>query len=53
MKKLATLLLGNVVVLGFLLFLMNTMAIATIKIYNWTKPLQYAESHPSSTPRFE
>ena len=45
MKKLATLLLGNVVVLGFLVFLMNTLAIASIKIYNWTKPLQYAESH--------
>ena len=45
MNKLATLLLGNVVVLGFLVFLMNIMAIASIKIYNWTKPLQYAESH--------
>jgi hypothetical protein len=45
MRKFATLLLGNVVVLGFLVFLMNAMAIAGIKLYNWTKPLQYAESH--------
>jgi hypothetical protein len=45
MKKLAALLLGNVVVLGFLVCLMNITAIAAIKLYNWTKPLQYAESH--------
>jgi lysophospholipase L1-like esterase len=44
-KKLATLIFGNLVALGFLVFLMNTMAIAGIQMYNWTKPLQYAESH--------
>lgn len=45
MRKAITLILGNIVVLGFLVFLVNTMSIATIKVYNWTKPLQYGESH--------
>ena len=45
MRKLVRLILGNLVVLGFLLFTMNVLSIAVIKAYNWTKPLQYAESH--------
>jgi lysophospholipase L1-like esterase len=44
-KKVVTLIVGNFVILGFLVFLMNFLAIASIKIYNWSKPLQYAESH--------
>jgi lysophospholipase L1-like esterase len=44
-KKVMTLVLGNFVILGFLVFLANFLAIASIKIYNWSKPLQYAESH--------
>lgn len=45
MKKLATLLLGNLVVLGFLVFLMNAGSIAAIQFYDWYKPKQYAKSH--------
>jgi hypothetical protein len=45
MKKLLSLLLGNLLVLGSLVFFMNVTAIASIKIYNWTKPLQYADAH--------
>ena len=45
MKKLATLLAGNVVVLGFLVFLMNALSITAINLYNWYKPKQYANSH--------
>jgi hypothetical protein len=44
-KKVVTLVVGNIVALGFLVFLMNILSIAAIKAYNWTKPLQYAESH--------
>ena len=45
MKKLATLLIGNVVVLGFLVFFMNAVSIAAINLYNIYKPKQYANSH--------
>ena len=45
MKKVVTLIVGNFVILGFLVFLMNVLAIAAVQVYNWTKPLQYAESH--------
>lgn len=45
MKKIVTVIVGNVVVLGFLVFAMNFFSIAVIKAYNWTKPLQYAQSH--------
>jgi hypothetical protein len=44
-KKAVTLIVGNFVILGFLVFLANFLAIASIRIYNWSKPLQYAESH--------
>ena len=44
-RNLVRLILGNLVVLGFLIFSMNVASIAIIKAYNWTKPLQYAESH--------
>jgi lysophospholipase L1-like esterase len=44
-KKVVTLIVGNFVILGFLVFLMNVLAIAAVQVYNWTKPLQYAESH--------
>ncbi|MGH6898906.1 MAG: SGNH/GDSL hydrolase family protein [Geminicoccaceae bacterium] len=45
MKKVVTLILGNLLVLGFLVFSMNTLSIAAIKVYNWTKPLEHAEAH--------
>lgn len=35
----------NIVILGFLVFLLNIVSIATIQIYNWQKPKQYAQSH--------
>jgi lysophospholipase L1-like esterase len=44
-KKVVTLVVGNIVALGFLVFLMNIVSIAAIQAYNWTKPLQYGESH--------
>jgi lysophospholipase L1-like esterase len=44
-KKVVALIVGNIVALGFLVFLMNILSIGAIKAYNWTKPLQYAESH--------
>jgi hypothetical protein len=41
MKRLLALTLGNLFVLGFLVFLANTLVIATFKIYKWFKPLEY------------
>ncbi|MEP3274900.1 MAG: SGNH/GDSL hydrolase family protein [Stappiaceae bacterium] len=35
----------NIVVLGFLIFVLNAASIATIQIFNWQKPKQYAQSH--------
>lgn len=35
----------NIVILGFLVFLLNTLSIAAVQIYNWQKPKQYAQSH--------
>ena len=35
----------NIVILGFLVFVLNIMSIAIIQIYNWQKPKQYAQSH--------
>lgn len=45
MRKILTVIGGNVVVLGFLIFLMNVLSIAAVQIYNWQKPKQYAQSH--------
>jgi hypothetical protein len=45
MRKLARLLFGNLLVVGFLVSLINTIAIASIKIYDWFKPRQYVGSH--------
>jgi lysophospholipase L1-like esterase len=44
-RKVATLILGNLLVLWFLICLMNTLSIAAIKAYNWTKPLEHGEAH--------
>lgn len=35
----------NLVVLGFLVFLFNTLSITAIQVFNWQKPKQYAKSH--------
>lgn len=45
MRKTLTVIGGNVVVLGFLIFLMNFLSIAAVQIFNWQKPKQYAQSH--------
>ena len=42
MKRVVALVFGNLVVLGFLLFLMNVMALASVRVYyEWFDPLQH------------
>ena len=46
MKKVSALILGHIVVLGFLVFLMNVMAIASLHVYDRLGPLEnYPEAY--------
>lgn len=45
MKKILGVIGINIVVIGFLIFLLNTLSIAAIQLFNWQKPKQYAQSH--------
>jgi lysophospholipase L1-like esterase len=44
MRETVKLIVINLVVLGFLLSLMNFLSITGIKLFNWNKPKQYAQS---------
>lgn len=45
MKKVLGIVAVNIVIAGFLIFLLNTLSIVVIQAFNWQKPKQYAQSH--------
>lgn len=45
MKKVLGIAGINFVIIGFLVFLLNTLSIVAIQVFNWQKPKQYAQSH--------
>lgn len=45
MKKALAVVGMNLIIFGFLIFLLNVASIAIIAAYNWQKPKQYAQSH--------